>query len=113
MTIQQILDIGMKKAKQSGCRYKISAIGVNKKGEIIYKSTNKFRLPKKGSGLHAEMEVMKNCGKNLDTIYIVRVNKSGFMLPIDPCNMCRTKAEELGVKIVSLTKGIDNDIRRY
>lgn len=105
MTLNQILEIAIKKAKQSKCRYKISAIGVNKKGEIIYKSTNKFRLPKKGSGLHAEMEVMKNCGKNLDTIYIVRINKSSELLPIDPCIVCKTKSEELGIKIVSLSKG--------
>lgn len=94
--------VAIKKAKQSVCRYKISAIGLNRNGDVICKSTNKSRFSRIRGGLHAEMEVMKKCGLNLKTIIITRINNSGDLLPIDPCPMCKQKADELGIKIVSI-----------
>lgn len=92
----------VKKAGQSMCRYKISAFGLNHKNEVIYKSTNKPRFQKKRGGIHAEMEVMLKAGPSLKTIIICRVNNEGDLLPIDPCIMCEEKANELGIKIISL-----------
>lgn len=92
----------VKKAGQSLCRFKISAFGLNHKNKIIYKSTNKPRFKKKRGGIHAEMEVMLKAGPSLKTIIICRVNKGGNLLPIDPCSMCKEKADELGIKIISL-----------
>jgi cytidine deaminase len=97
-----IKTIAAKKATQSICRYKVSAIGFNKKGEIIHSSTNKPRFDRKGGGIHAEMEVMLKAGPALRTIVICRVNNAGDILPIEPCDMCQEKANELGIKIVSI-----------
>lgn len=94
--------LAKKKALQSICRYKISAIGMNKRGEIIYSATNKPRFDRKGGGIHAEMEVMLKAGPSLKNIVICRVNNAGELLPIDPCDMCLEKASELGVRIVSI-----------
>lgn len=94
--------IGIKKAQQSPCRYKISAIGLNKKDEIIIKSMCKPRFSRKGGGVHAEMEVMLKGGKAVKKILLFRTNLSGDLLPIEPCETCRTKAMELGVKIIPI-----------
>ena len=102
MTEKQILKIAVKKASQSRCRYKVSAVGFNRKGDKLYAATNRARFSRKRGGVHAEMEVMLKSGPSLCTIFICRVNDKGDMLPIHPCGMCREKAAELGVKIVSL-----------
>jgi len=94
--------LAINKAKQSRCVYKVSAIGLNKKGEVIAKATNKHRFMKPGGGKHAEMEVMLKAGKALKTIILCRVGGGGKILPIDPCPVCRAKAEELGIRIVSV-----------
>lgn len=89
----------VKKAMQSHCNYKVAAFGFNKKGELIYQSVNKHRFTRKGGGIHAEMEVMLKAGPGLKTIIICRTNRSGDLLPIDPCPTCAGKADELGIKI--------------
>lgn len=94
--------IAKKKALQSICRYKISALGFNKKGELIFSSSNKPRFDRKGGGIHAEMEVMLKAGPGLRTILICRVNRAGDLLPIEPCNICQEKADELNIKIYSI-----------
>lgn len=103
MKTDQIIKRAKKKAEQSICRYKISALGFNKRGELLYSSINKKRFPGKGRGLHAEMNVMKHSGPGLDIIYICRINESGELLPIDPCNTCLKKAQELNIKIISIS----------
>jgi cytidine deaminase len=92
----------IKKALISNCRYKISALGFNYKGDMIYSSFNKKRFPRIGGGIHAEMAVMAKYGRLIKTILICRVNKSGNLLPIHPCKICKTKAEELGIKILTI-----------
>lgn len=92
----------IKKAIQSNCCYKVAAIGISKKGEVLYSATNRHRFPRKFGGTHAEMAVMKSCPKSLKTIVICRVGKGGDLLPISPCKMCSEKAQELNVKIISI-----------
>jgi tRNA(Arg) A34 adenosine deaminase TadA len=92
----------IKKASYSACRHKVSAIGFNGKGEMIYSSFNKRRFNRKGGNFHAEMNVMRVAGKALKTIIICRVNNHGNLLPIDPCKVCAEKAKELGVKIITI-----------
>jgi hypothetical protein len=65
---EYIIKIARMKASQSNCRYKISAIGFNHKGEMICSSFNKKRFYRKGGGIHAEMELMSDYGKYLKTI---------------------------------------------
>jgi len=91
----------LKKALQSYGRHKIAAIGLNSKGIPIAAAFNKARFPHKGGGIHAEQAVMLMAPKCLTTIVIARVNKSGDFLPIDPCAVCKQKADDLGIKIIT------------
>lgn len=102
MTNVEITSLAVKKAKQSTCTYRVSALGINKKGEVVYTSFNKSRFMSKGGGIHAEMDVMLKGGPGVKTIIICRVGRSGDILPIEPCASCRRKAEELGIRIVSV-----------
>lgn len=95
-------DIAIRKAQQSTCRYKVSAIGIDYKGEYIGSSVNSPRFDKYGGGYHAEMKLMARYGRNLKHIFICRVGEGGDLLPIHPCSRCKTKADELGIKIITL-----------
>lgn len=91
----------IRKAMKSDCKYRISAVGLDHKGDLISISHNKHRFSHEGGSYHAEMLLMARYGKNLKTIIIYRVNKLGDLLPIAPCRACANKAEELGIKIIS------------
>lgn len=99
--VEKIKDLAVSKARQSACRYKISAIGLNKKLEVIYSATNKPRFSKPAGGRHAEMDVFEKAGPGLKFVIIARINNKGELLPISPCKTCSEKAEELGIKILS------------
>jgi hypothetical protein len=103
MTMTEIMQKAAKKAMQSQCRFKISALGFNRKGELVASATNSFRFCRKGGGLHAEAQVMKQAKrKGICTVLICRVNPNGLLLPIEPCENCMRLAEKLGIKIVSI-----------
>jgi hypothetical protein len=102
-TSSAILKIAKNKAEQSICRYKISALGFNNKGELVASTVNSPRFCRKGGGVHAELRLMKE-HKGLKTILICRVGGSGDLLPIDPCVVCAKKAFELGIKIITINK---------
>ena len=91
-----------RKALTSYCKYSVSALGFNRKGELIGTSRNRPRFNKYGGGIHAEMELMRKSGPGLKTILICRTNKNGDLLPIHPCMACSSKARELGIKILTL-----------
>jgi len=101
VTKRDIIKRAKRKAKTSACRYSVSALGFNHKGELIRTATNRPRFTRYGGGVHAEMEIMRTT-KNVKTIIICRVGASGELRPIDPCKRCRAKAEELGVQIVTI-----------
>lgn len=105
MTEDEIREIAIRKATQSRCGHRVSAIALNKNGDIIAKSTNKQRFLQKGGQIHAELQLMKKPG--VKTIYICRINNKDELLPIDPCPTCKEKAEELDIKIISITKTKD------
>ncbi len=100
MTQQDLIKLAIKKAKKSSCVYRIAAVGLNKKGEVICSEFNKCRFNRQGGGKHAEMEVMQKTG--VKTIILCRVGKAGNLLSIDPCKVCAKKANELGIKIISI-----------
>lgn len=100
--MRHIIEKALKKAEQSECRFRISAIGINKRGEVISKSTNRQRFTRKGGGLHAEMLLMRKHKRALKTIIICRIGNGGDILPIEPCATCAEKAEELGIKIITV-----------
>ena len=89
----------IKKARKSSCNYKIGAIAISHKGEIIGRSFN--TPPISGNAYHAEQILMARYGKNIKTIIIVRVNKTGGILPISPCDACKEMAEKYNIDIVS------------
>lgn len=91
------------KAEQSAAKFRIAAFGINRKGECVAKATNQSRFVKKGGGIHAEMKIMLEAHrKRIKTIIICRVGRGGSILPIEPCSVCSQKAEELGIKIISV-----------
>lgn len=100
-----LVSTAIKKANQSVCRYKISAIGLDKNGKMVVKSTNHVRFQRKGGGVHAEMHAMKVAGAAIKELIICRINNKGETLPIHPCPTCAKKAKELGIKITSIKKG--------
>jgi cytidine deaminase len=107
---QAVLHRLWKKAKQSPSQYRIACVAMNKKGEVIGYTTNKFRKdeinPVIGSGLHAEAFAMaRYYPLGIKTLLIMRIGLSGDILPIDPCEDCQKMAKKLGVKIESVMPG--------
>jgi len=99
-----IRDRAIKKANQSACRYKVSAIGLDKKGNMLGCAMNIQRFSRGGGSRHAEMNLMAQYGTNIKTIIICRTNRAGDVCAIDPCQTCKAKADELGIKIISIQK---------
>lgn len=98
-----ILRLAKGKALQSPCIHKVSALGFNRKGELVARANNQKRFYKFGGGYHAEERIFKLAkSKGIKIILIFRVSKAGNLLPIDPCKKCAKKAQELGIKIISL-----------
>jgi hypothetical protein len=97
-----VIEQAKRKAGTSSCRFKISATGFDKRGNVIGCATNKPRFVRKGGGIHAEAALIRRYGKRLRTILICRVNRAGDMLPIDPCKNCSELAEKFEIKIISL-----------
>jgi deoxycytidylate deaminase len=56
--------------------------------------------------LHAEMRIMAQAKrKGVKTILVCRIGKSGNIRPINPCKTCSNKANDLGIKIISVNGG--------
>lgn len=106
MKNKTIINLLIKKASQVKiCKHRIAAIALDKKGNVLGRSTNKPRFIQKGGGKHAEMCLMERYGKKISIIVICRTNSSGRMLPIDPCLNCAKNADRIGIKIISLCAG--------
>lgn len=103
LTEKTIEIIAKEKAKQSNCRYKISALGFDKKGNYLGASFNKKRFHIKGGGIHAEIALIKKFGPRMKSMVICRINKQGSLLNISPCKTCQAVADKLGIKIFSIT----------
>jgi hypothetical protein len=97
-----IINTARNKAMQSNCKYKVAALGFNKKLELVCSYFNKHRYDHKGGGIHAEMQIMKNHPKSVKMILICRVGNNGGFLPIEPCDNCLVKSIELGIKIKTI-----------
>ena len=99
-----------KKASQSLSKYRISAIALDKHGNILGTASNKhskYGIDKsnKFMGVHAERALMERYGKNIKTIIVARIGWSGELRPVDPCRMCKAIADKMGIKIVSVCPG--------
>jgi len=88
------------KAKQSTCKFRISALGFNKSGICVIARSNKQQFSRKGGGFHAERLVMQEArSRGVCRILICRIGKGGAMRPIDPCPQCQSIADKLGIII--------------
>ena len=104
-----ILEIAKRKAQKSSCTFKVSAIALSHKDEVLGVTCNTHRFSRKGGGTHAETRLIERYGNNIKTIIICRVGKSGTLLPIDPCENCSKVARDYGIKIISLPKNRKGD----
>ncbi len=98
----EIKKILTSKASKSICHFKVAALGIDHKNQFLGCTFNVPRFSRRGGGIHAEMQLMKKFNKRLKKILILRLGQSGDILPINPCNVCSTKAKELGIKIQSI-----------
>lgn len=95
----EILIRAKKKALSSYCRYRISAVGFNYRGDAICVYSNSPRFAKFHGGLHAEMAVVKNY-PSVKTILLCRVGAKGNLLPIHPCRSCAKVLEKLNIRVI-------------
>ena len=108
-------DMLRKTVERSPCTYRISAIALDKKGDVLGIVHNGFRNSesfmgeqgRKGTGLHAEARLIRRYGQNIKTILIMRIGNSGNVLPIDPCPACAKMADKLGINVLT-TLGKDD-----
>lgn len=99
----QVFNLLKKKAAQAPCAFKVAAVGINTHGEAVIRTCNEYRFDRGGGGLHAEEKIFRVAKrKNISIIFICRVSKAGKVLPISPCKRCQKKADELGIKIISV-----------
>lgn len=103
MCIQKDL---IEKAKKKGRKmtkdlsFHVIAIGFNKKNELLGIKSNGFGLSiRKGSGKHAERELIKRYKDNIAKIIICRFGRDGKILPIDPCTTCQKLCDKMGIKV--------------
>jgi len=102
--MNQLIQKAVKKAQSNySNRYKISALGLNSKGELLGSATNSPRFSRYGGGVHAEMALLKRYGSNVKTIIICRVGASGDVLPIQACDKCQKVLDKLKIKVISVT----------
>ena len=99
---QELIDLAISKAKQSICNYKISAIGLNSRGDVIASSTNKHKGCGKGLGLHAEVELIRKYGRKIRSIVLCRVGRSGILRNIHPCPSCQKILDKMNIRVYSI-----------
>jgi len=96
-----LLDRLVRKAGQSRCMFRVSAMAFDRRGRILGMAMNQPRFHRPGGGRHAEMELMRTL-KGVRTILICRIGQGGAILPLEPCRACSRKASKLGIRIVSV-----------
>ena len=96
-----LIQTAIKKAKQSSCRFKVSAIGLDKNGKFLGAAYNRHRMSKKGGGIHAEIALL-NKTKDVKTIILCRVGRSGDLLPIHPCKTCQRVLDKMNIKVYTI-----------
>lgn len=102
---KDITILAKKKASQAVLTYRISAIGLNKKGEVIGSACNTPRFYRYGGGNHAEINLLKKCKSTPHTIILCRIGYGGDVLPVHPCEKCQKILDKYGIKV----KYINND----
>ena len=102
MISKKIIDLARSKAGQSTCTFRVSAIGLNRAGDVIGTACNMRGHNGKGMGLHAEINLLRKFGRKIRTAIICRVGGTGNLLPIHPCNTCSKVYSRLGIDILTV-----------
>lgn len=97
--MKELIRRAMNKAEKSPIKYRVAAIGFNKKGEVLGMSHNTKGIHLERQ-FHAEERLMSRY-PDLTKIVIIRIGLSGELRPIDPCDVCAKMAKKRGVKIES------------
>jgi len=100
--MNHLVDMAIKKSQNSSSKFKISAVGLNHKGEILGQAFNRPRFDRYGGGVHAEMALLNRYGNRVKTIILCRTGNSGDILPIDPCVRCQKVLDKKGIKVVTV-----------
>ncbi|HUW47327.1 MAG TPA: hypothetical protein VMW36_01110 [Patescibacteria group bacterium] len=95
-------DMAIQKAEQSSGKFKVSAIGLDKNGNVVARAFNRARFSRYGGGVHAEIMALRKGGNRIVTMIICRVGKGGDILPIDPCESCKKVLDKKGIKIMTV-----------
>lgn len=95
-----ILARAMRKASSSSCRYKVAAVGFDKRGNLLGILTSVPHLHKAGGSIHAEVRAIQALN-GLKTITLVRVTgaSNNALKPIHPCPNCQDYAKRHNVTI--------------
>ena len=101
---EKLITIARKKAQQSSSRYKISAIALDKNGNVIATATNRPRFSRKGGGIHAEILALRKGGPKTHSIVLCRIGQSGALLDINPCEHCKRILDKFKIKVYSVGK---------
>lgn len=96
----EIIDILFQEARKSTCRFRVSAVVLDERGNVLARGYNKPRLKRKGGGIHAEVDTLRKCDRNkIHTIVILRIGKGGDIRNIHPCLNCSKLLTKLNVKV--------------
>lgn len=93
------LRMAQKKAANSSCRYRVLAIGLSRKGDLVGCATNYPRYTDEGGSVHAEINLLRKFGPKIRKIILLRVGAKGDLLPIHPCETCAKVLEKEGIKV--------------
>lgn len=97
-----LLSLAIKKSQQSYCKFRVSAIGLDKRGNVIATAVNRPRLDKLGGGTHAEIIVLQKGGPRVRSILICRTGNSGEIRPIACCASCKKVLDKKGIKVYTV-----------
>lgn len=110
-----LMSLLKEKASHSPCTYRVSAIALDAKGDVLGHATNqhsrnwnvldKAEEGREGTADHAEQRLFSRYGQLVKTVIICRVGRNGALRPIDPCQTCQKIAKKYGAKIVSVMPG--------
>lgn len=98
-----IVDRLIKKALQSSCEFRVSAVAFDHRGDVLGYAQNMPNLINRKGGHHAEMRLIKRYGRRIASIILCRVSPKGELRPIHPCRMCARKIAELDIQVATLT----------
>jgi len=98
-----IIQLAIRKACQSICKIRISAIAFDNHGNILTSAFNSPRFNRFGGGMHAEMKVLQKAGSKTASILICRVGHSGNLLPVHPCKTCQRLLDKRGIRVYSIS----------